>query len=201
MHKGVILIVKAGSKDKALEKTNDFLEESRGQTWDWYQIGGRWTQTLAPMINEFHNASKDVLEYKNGFLSQQEVDSKQEALQDLWEKLGGKGLNPYTNHYNLSEEGGYYDIVPLSSCIEKVREWQQDPVKDGFKVLEDAKRWLKPRNKEDDYSMYGYCLNEASNLFRQIFSFDANVFNVDNYDFSIPKDLDDYFAVMVDMHN
>lgn len=49
MHKGVILLVKAESKENALEQVKDFMEPyGEGFVWDWYQIGGRWNNELAP---------------------------------------------------------------------------------------------------------------------------------------------------------
>ena len=49
MHKGVILLTKASDKEEALDSVREFLENyGDGDVWDWYQIGGRWSNTLAP---------------------------------------------------------------------------------------------------------------------------------------------------------
>lgn len=203
MHKAVILLVKAENKESTVEQAHSFMEPyGESKVWDWYKIGGRWSGELAPMYKEFIEKSKDILKpEKEGFLSTQEVNSKQPELQVLWEQLKGLGPNPYSDHYKLPDEGGEYDVMPLSECLEIVKEWWQDPVKEGLKQLEEAKRWLKPKNEKDDYNMYGYCLREASNLFQQHFSFDTNVYNTETFDFSIPEDPSGFFAVMIDMHN
>ena len=201
MHKGIMLIVKSKNRIEALNKTCKFLKEYKGSVWDWYQIGGRWTQTLAPIHNEFLKKTNAILEKEKGFLSQTEVEEKQSKLQALWEKFGGKGKNPYTDHYKLCDEGGYYDVMSLSDCIKIVKEWQQDPEKDGLEMLEEAKRWLKPKQEKNNWDMYGYALQKAANMFQQDFFFDTNVFNTEDHNFSIPKELKDYFVVMVDIHN
>ena len=49
MHKGVILLVKTLDKEEALNEVESFLEPyGEGDVWDWYRIGGRWNNTLAP---------------------------------------------------------------------------------------------------------------------------------------------------------
>jgi len=40
MHKGIILLTKASTIDKALTKTRAFLEVNMGEEFDWYMIGG-----------------------------------------------------------------------------------------------------------------------------------------------------------------
>lgn len=202
MHKGIMLIVKTDVKQDALNKVKEFLEEYKDDVWDWYQIGGRWQGELAPMFDEFIEKKKTILKTEeHGMISQRQVDDKQKELQELWESLGGEGDNPYSNHYDMPKDGGFYDVIPLSQCIKKVKEWQQKPEKDGLEELKKAKKYIKPKNQEDDWSMYGYCLECAANIFSQKFSFETNVFNIETDDFSIPEKIEDYFVVMVDIHN
>ena len=200
MHKGIIILVKADSKENALNKVHDdFMPQYQDQVWDWYAIGGRWSQTLAPKYVEFLKAIKQFdLQYTSG------VEKHREELQKIWEDLGMKGLSPYADHYKLPDDGAYYDVIALESCIKRVQDWQQSP-EDGFKELEEAKeRWLeKPKEKgnEPDLNMYGYSLKNVAHLFQQDFSFETNVFNTESYNFSIPEDMEGWFAVMVDIHN
>ena len=67
MHKGVILLVKADNKEDAIDKVTEFLEPyGDGDVWDWYSIGNRWHNLLAPKqkADEFnkwvHEEYKDV---------------------------------------------------------------------------------------------------------------------------------------------
>ncbi len=48
MHKGVILLMKAGDRKEAEAKAEEFLNSGYGdgRVWDWYVIGGRWTGLL-----------------------------------------------------------------------------------------------------------------------------------------------------------
>ena len=49
MHKGIILLVKANSKENAEHKVTQFMEpHGDGQVWDWYVIGGRWNELYSP---------------------------------------------------------------------------------------------------------------------------------------------------------
>ena len=49
MHKGVIILVEAEDRQDAMNKVEDFLEPyGDGDVWDWYSIGNRWHNTLAP---------------------------------------------------------------------------------------------------------------------------------------------------------
>jgi hypothetical protein len=203
MHKAVILLIKAENKGNAIEKAHSFMEPyGEGKVWDWYAIGGRWSGTLAPMHKEFIEKSKLILEEKKGgFISQQEIDSKQDELQKVWLELKGVGPNPYSDHYKLPDEGGFYDVLALEDCLKVVKEWRQDSVIEGLKEMEESKRWLKPKNERDDYHMYGYSLKRAAVIFSEEFSFECSVFNTENYDFSIPENPKGYFAIMIDMHN
>ncbi len=208
MHKAVMLIVKAHDRQEAVNNAKEFMEEYKEDVWDWYVIGGRWTCQLLPMTKDFFEKSKAILHEDNGFLSQNEVDNKQSELQRLWESLEGPGKNPCSNHYKLPEDGQNGDVLPLSKCLKIVQEWHQDPVEAGQKEEARAKEWLEiggrrdaDGNPYDDWRMYGYVLECAAQLYQQNFSFECNVFNVESHDFSIPKEIDDYFVVMIDMHN
>lgn len=58
MHKGVILLVKAGSADEARANAEKFLEGYEGSIWDWYQIGGRWQGLLTGYEPDKDHAKK-----------------------------------------------------------------------------------------------------------------------------------------------
>jgi hypothetical protein len=52
MHKPAILPTKAYNKEQALARTYNFMKEYENKIFDWYVIGGRWHNLLAPKINE-----------------------------------------------------------------------------------------------------------------------------------------------------
>jgi hypothetical protein len=209
MHKRVILLAKAETKNEAFSVAKEFLERYQDQVWDWYQIGGRWQGCLAPMRDAFQvEANKLLPPGEHGFVSQNQVDAKQEELQKAWEDLKGIGPNPYSDHYHTPEGGGHYDVLPLKDCIGTVSSWAQT-IEDAKQAELEAKRWLViGGNKHrvtgeplDDYNMYGFSLGIADRLYQQDFCFDCNVFNIADGNYSIPAEIDAYFAVVVDMHN
>lgn len=207
MHKGVILLTEASNKKEALEKVESFLEPyGKGNVWDWYAIGGRWNNTLAPkeLIDQFHIVvDNQILKKTDGmpFISQQQVEQNQDKLQEAWESLELKGLNPYCNHYQLPEEGNTYDVVKLSDCIDTVKEW----IINVPGALEELWNSMVEARKEVDnykYSMVGYLAGKYKDLEYDNFSFETNVYNIDTDEAEkLPELLDGWWAVMVDMHN
>ena len=64
MHKGIILLVKTKNKEDVLSLVEQFLEPyGNGDVWDWYQIGGRWNNTLAPKdkLDNFRKKCDEIL--------------------------------------------------------------------------------------------------------------------------------------------
>jgi hypothetical protein len=86
-----------------------------------------------------------------------------------------------------------------------VQEWKQNIPEAAMEEEERAKRWLGRKDKDgnmyNDWNMYGFCLKSASNLYQQKFCFDCNVFNVEKWNYSIPENINEYYAVMIDIHN
>lgn len=207
MHKGVILLIAVESKDDALEEVEGFLERyGDGNVWDWYQIGGRWNNTFAPkeLKDKFdQKVNSEILVKLEGkpWISQQQIDDNQELLQSTWEELGLLGNNPYCNHYHLPNEGNIYDVVKLASCVETVKEWIRDSNKEAEELF---KKIVKSREKakEGEYDMSGYYAKQYSDIIGGYFSFETNVYNISTGEAELlPEDIDNYYAVMVDMHN
>lgn len=201
MHKGVILLVKAENKTEALSLVESFLEPfGDGKEWDWYAIGGRWSNTLAPAnkIKEYYEyAEKAISREDGGWISQSEVETKRPLLQAKWKELELLGNCPHSDHYKLPDAGDAYDVTPLVDCIEKVKEWAKDvpaEIEETWRKLIDA--------KENNKFMVGYFAKRLMNLDYENFCFDSNVYNVTELTAeSIPEDITGYFAVMVDLHN
>ncbi len=206
MHTRVVLLMLAENVAMAQLRTTDFMEAyGDDKVWDWYVIGGRWSGALSQYSQGFEDKAKELVESKDGDYFQSDIDAKQTELQALWESLGATGPNPWANHYNIPKSGGVYDVMPLTSCLIQVKQWQQNPTEAGQVELNSAKDWLDAAKYPDmsergRLSMYGYSLRKAGNLFASAFCFDCNVFNIDSDDYSLPGDIKGWYAVIVDMH-
>jgi hypothetical protein len=206
MHKGVILITQASDKYEALTQVRQFMDGYENDVWDWYAIGGRWHNLLAPaeLLAKFEEESKPIiLSHERNpdpnfeRISQNAVDLSDAELQVVWDRLGLKGKHRYSNHHALPEDGGEYDVIPLAEAMPIVSEWTQDHIESGKGLEERAKEW----KDKGDFRMYGYALKVAGQVYGQYFSFKTNVFNINSDDFTVPTDPTGYFAVTVDMHN
>lgn len=208
MHKGVLLLTKAGDREEAISKVEEFLSEhGDGKVWDWYVIGGRWSGTLNSKSKEFFQ-KVDVLfkeHYKDDskFVSTSMVSEQADKIKAIWTEMGGEGENPYIR--SSYESMGYPDdCLPLSECIEVVERWVVD-----LKEKADE-HWTKMlKAKEDEKGQeYGtlsaYYARLYADYMYDSFSFESNVYDIEEYTNS-PKgaieEADKYFAVVVDMHN
>lgn len=210
MHKGVILLTKADSKEDAISNVNSFLEQyGDGRVWDWYQIGGRWSNTLAPkkLLKKWQKKADSVLVRENGMLYTSEIKNKADILQSMWEELGLEGKNPHFDHYSLGTEGGGYDAVSLGSCIDTVKEWIIDlgeKAEEYYKLMTKEKRKenILKKKGEPSPTMSGYYAELYKDSLYGNFSFDSNVYNIDDYEAErLPDNINGWWAVMVDMHN
>ena len=202
MHKGIILLIKANDRVLAKEKADEFMEGyGDGKVWDWYVIGGRWSRMLNPLTTPFFKKAKTMMNKgrKEKAIYMSTVESNKHKLQELWEKIGGKRTNPYSSD-QYDQEGELDDIMPLKDCVDMVKNYGFDSLKQANKELRDAKKRYCQKDKEV-YSMYGYCLKIAGNIFAQDFCFECNVYNTEDWNYSIPEDTKGYYAVVVDIHN
>lgn len=210
MHKGVICLTKATDKDEAISNVESFLESyGDGKVWDWYVIGGRWSGTLNAKNQEFQTKAAEHFKAaypneKNEFLTTKMVEEQAEHLQAIWTGIGGTGNNPYARS-SYDDKGQEDDAVPLTDCIAVVNEWKQDLEVEADQLWE---KMVEARNQEKSgenaHGMSGYYANRYAEARYDSFCFDSNVFDIDN-DTNNPeealKEPEQYFAVMVDMHN
>lgn len=204
MHKGIIMITKANSRDDAQENVAEFLDGyGDGQVWDWYVVGGRWSRMLNSLASSFEDKAPQYLKSINldsEFISSHDIKVNGEKLQKIWEDMGGSDTNPWQKD-TYAEDGHDDDIMPLKDCLDIVKEYGFDPIQKGKEELKEAENRLNDKEDRCSYSTYGYCLKIAGSLFAQDFCFDCNVYNIETYDYSIPKDIEGYYAVVIDMHN
>jgi len=213
MHKGIIILTKAGDKSEATTNVNSFLDEGGEQIFDWYVIGGRWTGVLDKYDPEEDERNYETCLICGGTGLRNDDLGKEHRSKDPDYKCNGCAT--YNNETKQYEYGKFgkgrrlkwslephaNNVMLLAKCIDVVREWSQDPIIDGMLGVNKAVEWLNGERGKNDYRMYGYALHCASLLLRQSFSPECNVYNIESFDFSIPENIDDYYAVMVDIHH
>lgn len=205
MHKGVILLVKANNKNKAQEKAEEFLKEYEGGVWDWYTIGGRWSGTLNNNCKKFLEIIDQKWPVDDSKIGRTYnwVEENLVEFQNIWESLGETSKNPYARDTFIShnyDEQFKDDIMKAIKCETVIKSWFKDM------KLEAEKYWKKAEEERDKeknggYPMSGYYARLYNDCIGDYFSFESSVFDVENYTHSLPEDLTDYFAVMIDMHN
>jgi len=74
MHKGIIILVKAETKEEAKAATTNFLECYKENVWDWYEIGGRWEGLLKENIMRLEDCAEKVKEYAGDHIEKAEEE-------------------------------------------------------------------------------------------------------------------------------
>jgi len=209
MHKGNILLVKSNDKESALEKVNEFLEPyGNGKEWDWFAIGGRWHNSLAPKEKKdsWNKKAESILpKREGGMIYSSDVETFAAELQEAWESEGLNGNNPHYSNYKLPEDGDYYDVIPLHDCIDTVKGWVKDIAKEKNKLWDkmvEARNEEVEKNMANNHGMTGYFAGEYYDLDYGKFCFESNVYNITREEAeTIPENITGYFAIMVDLHN
>lgn len=216
MHKAVMCIVKADDADNAKSKVEEFLEGyGDGKVWDWYTVGGRFSGLLNHLSEKFKTAAnkflvkKYNLDPKNPFLTQKHIDDCADDLKALWEKMGGKGKNPYARD-SYRDDAGDDDILPLSECASVVKKWKRDLIKEANKAFRqlciERKKEVEARKKGEKHisTMSGYYAGIYKEAVYDEFCFDSNTFDIDagtNDPTQALAEPDDRWVVLIDMHN
>jgi hypothetical protein len=91
-------------------------------------------------------------------------------------------------------------VVPLLECKEVVTEWCKDL------DIEAEIAWNKMLEAKtiEGYDMSSYYARKYADFKNDVFSFESNVFDTENYTNNPAQafqNAEEYFAVMVDMHN
>jgi len=205
MHKGVIMLVKAESKDEAISEVRSFVEDYEGQVWDWWVIGGRWNKVLHPLHSKFSKTvEKAFKKYKKIGQSMSNDDTTKE-YQLIWELIGGTGNNPYSDDapYNTSEDDNVY---LATDCKATIKEWTIDmeaKAESFYKAMyrERKKETAAKREGKKVWPSSAYYAKLYSDCKYDNFSFESGVYDISNSTNNVPKDLTGYYAVMIDMHN
>ena len=103
---------------------------------------------------------------------------------------------------------GKEDSVLLKDCIDEVKKYSgksmQTRAKEYWdKMLEEKAKENKQKSKGSGYvgTMSAYYARLYNDATYDRFSFESDVYDVDEYTNKIPKDLTNYYAVVVDLHN
>lgn len=207
MHKGVILLMKAEDRIEAQDKANSFMNSNwygDGNVWDRYEIGGRWTSTLAPSREMFDKKMKELVPITDEIFGydMKTIEDNRPLAQKTWEELWMKWPSPWEDHYNLHNDWWKYDIVLLKDCIDVVKEWVWDLEKEAQEYRDKMIEYKKLEDEKKIWTMsahYAWLYRDAK---YSNFSFDSNVYDVSNCEAEkLPDDIEWYRAVMVDMHN
>jgi len=208
MHKGVILLTKADTVSEAQNNVENFLESyGESRVWDWYVIGGRWSGSLNKLHKQFSELAEERVPGDMGEFgrSSKNVEENSGQWETIWEEIGGEGEHPFNRDSYKSAE--YTDdIIPLKNCIDIVKEWEIDRYAKGD---EEYKAMVKaytekpnPKHPNSHKSTAAYHANIFHNFIWDSFSFDSNTYDVEEWTNDVPeKDIEKYWAVMIDMHN
>lgn len=196
MHRVSILLVKASTSVDAREAVDNFLSNYQDNVYDRYEIGWRWTGILkGSKIKQFENISYIIMwiPQETTLIPQDMIDKHKDQFQQLRTELWFDGENPY-NNYNQSTSRSH-DIMSLAECLDTVNEYKNkiNPRSYRDKMMKEKDDW--------SLSMSWYYAKIYWDLVQESFSFYTPLYNVEESDYSIPKDTTGYYAVVVDMHN
>jgi hypothetical protein len=202
MHFLSFLIVKADSREEAIGRARDFLEEYQNQVWDWYVIGGRWSGYITQSNLDqatYEQFSKEFRENALGFISKDNPECKQrKRAHELFMKYfpNFEGDIPiYRDPY--LHDGYLDDVVPLGCCEEIIQKFIDDFHSRYGKLVEKAKKEIESDgtiNRSTAWELGRYSYDDS-------YSTDHTVFNVENYSVSIPDNPEGYYVVTVDLHS
>lgn len=212
MHTAKILLVKATDREDAWARCEEFLEPyGDGNVWDWYSLGNRWNNALAPQekMEEFDKWVKtqyaSVFKELGYAVNDLENSIDRPIIQAKWEEMGLKGKNPYYSGYGFdldnSAEQDDYNIVPLTDCLETVKKWRIDLKAKQEELWRDM---IESRKKSlsGEYDMTGYYAGMYRDANYGNFCFETGVYNITTCEAeAIPEDTSDYWAIVVDLHN
>lgn len=198
------MLVKANDKEEAKNKAESFMEEYQDDVWDWYVIGGRWSGTLNKNYETFFQLVQEKWPLEKGAFgrSYDWIKKHLDEFQSIWEGLGESSKNPYARDTFISHNYGHDfddDVMKASECEVIIKSWFKDikaEAEENWKKAEESRE-----NENVSFSMSGYYASKYNKCVNDYFSFDSNVYDIENATNYIPENLSEYFAVMVDMHN
>jgi hypothetical protein len=120
---------------------------------DWYVVGGRWSGEfqLWEVGEAFSKEVKKAKLFKNNdFVSYKEIEDNKDALQTIWKKVGGKGINPYGRD-SYSFLGYEDDAVKITAKTIKLikKRFAKNAETEVFCAEDFEERYIKDLNNKD----------------------------------------------------
>lgn len=198
MHKGVIILVKATSRNEAKDNAQEFLAGYENDVWDWYQIGGRWCGTLTGYDPRKDPANLKTCDLCNGTGMRNDQLGLDLRKQDPTYKCNGCSGKGKEVVWPTNFEGRNDDIMRCSDKhVQKVvRKWAKNWEAEQLKECEENEKQYAA-----DKFMRGYTLKKKGAILDDDFTFDSNVYDTTNQTNKLPKSFKGLWAVMVDLHN
>jgi len=198
---GMILLFNQGkdaaeAREFAAEWLSERENESCSCVGSWV-IGGGWSGELSPLLARFHKeAAKIVPLDECGNCPQKELNEQSQALQKLWEDLGGKETNPL----GRDRYDGIYadDVCPLTDCLSVVQSWIEGRPAE-IEYLKQQLNEALARNPEAN-RFTGFCYKVLGMIMLEEFIPEAHVFNISDNDYSVPSDPAGWWAVVCAIH-
>lgn len=204
MHKGVILLTQAATKQEAKDNVDHFMEPyGEGDVWDYYVIGGRWSGILNPAHKKFMEIVRKECpaEYPSIGYSNKDIEKYSKKFEKIWDRIGGKGSHPF-NRNRFGSEGVEEDDIVLATEVESIlKDWEIDREVVATEIYKDLQESWKNSDNPVKCFEVGYKARMFSNLVSDAFCLDSNTYDIDNYTNDLPENLEDYYAVIIDMHN
>lgn len=140
--------------------------------------------------------------------SKEEVMSYVESFMEpygngyIWDyyEIGGRWHGLLKPNVKSSEYAILDNIVELKDCLQIVEEWI---ITEEYKE-EIYQKMLQSKIDAQDgkYDMSGYYAKVYGHIANGDFSFESNVYNITEMEAEeIPNNIEDYWAVIIDMHN
>lgn len=202
MHFLSMLIVNADSKKEARAAARDFIEQYQNHVYDWYVIGGRWSGYLTRRKLDqetYEKFSKEFQEKKLGWTNAENLECKQRKLShELFMKYfpDFKGEIPvYRDVYN--QDGSSDDVMPLSECVDIVKEAVEEFNLIYPQIVEEAKKQILDTGTIERYTAWKL----GKYAYEDTYTASHLVFDIQSYTVSVPKNYNGCYVVVVDLHN
>ncbi len=196
MHKWLLLIVPATDREEAINEAERFMDANTGiEVFDHYSLWGRRAEVLKP-VETFDNPEE--VKHFLSWVKIENPDTQKIALKRR--ELGYESTPPTLTltagqSLTIEETDKRRVAMPYEECQDVVKEW----LTFRDKKLTDSRASLM---EDPDRSLAGYHAIKRWNIKQEYFSFDTDVYDVDRWWANhVPDTTEDYWVVVVDMHN
>jgi hypothetical protein len=145
-----------------------------------------------------------------GVICLTKATDKEDAISNVESFLESYGDGKVWDWYEIGGRwggtlGSNGDSILLTECVAIVEEWKQDLEAEADELWDKMiEARTQEKSREDKFGMSGYFAARYSEVHHDEFCFNSNVYDIDNNTNNPEEALkvpEQYFAVMVDMHN